>query len=220
MRGFLVSVVMVVGMGFLGCSQKAVDVEQSITRAPEGVQTMAYRCRTGQTLIVRSSGQTAWLYLQDKTIELRHDAAASGVRYSDGDMLYWSKGQEALFEIDDDKYRCTNDPRLALWEAARLDGYDLRAAGNEPLWSLLLKGDQMTYVGDDGATRVDFSDVKMRRDRMSARSVYQARGPKHAVILSLESTPCQDSIDGTHYDTTAKLILDGKKLEGCAKALK
>lgn len=199
------------------CTQK--EVASEVTIPTDITQTFVYTCDSDHGFTARTEGADIWLFLPDQTISLPQVEAASGVKYSDGEVLFWSKGEEALLELGTNKYRCKNDRKQAIWEAAKLDGYDFRATGNEPGWHLVIKDEQIDYTGDYGATHLHFSDVVLTTDNKAAKSTYLASKGEHSITLILEAGPCQDSMSGDSYETMVTVVIDGKELQGCGKAL-
>jgi uncharacterized membrane protein len=109
---------------------------------------------------------------------LQREVAASGVKYTAKGMLVWSKGDEALIEIDGRRYRgCRNNRAKAAWEQARIDGADFRALGNEPGWILEIDEDTgVTFVTDYGQTRHRFARPSRHGSPTQGRLQYIAPG--------------------------------------------
>ena len=104
-------------------------------------KTYVYECSNGFTFTTRVDDENAFLFLADKTACLANVPSASGVKYSNGLITFWSKGEEALLDTGDTIYRnCKNNRTKAIWEDTKLDGIDFRAVGNEPGWYLEIKG--------------------------------------------------------------------------------
>jgi len=56
-------------------------------------------------------------------------------------------------------------------------------------------------------------------DQDSRKTTCMAKDAKHELTIMIEGQPCHDSMSGEPFDTTVKVILDGKKYRGCGKAL-
>lgn len=68
-------------------------------------QTLSYNC-DGKTFSVTVTPDTATLQSSNHIVELPAVRSASGAKYSDGDNVFWSKGQEqALVIIDGTTYK-------------------------------------------------------------------------------------------------------------------
>ena len=210
----------VMGLFLSACGNESDHAKAMETTPKTASRTFVYECNDGYSFTARIEGEKAWLFLPGSTISLPHVKAASGVKYSDDTALFWSKGNEALLEIDDSKYRCKNNRKQAIWEASKLDGNDFRATGNEPGWHLQIReGNKIEYVGDYGSTLYHFSDASYFTDQKARKTTYQASDGKHKLTLVLEGRLCRDSMSDDTYETTVMLIIDGKTLHGCGKAL-
>jgi hypothetical protein len=87
------------------------------------VATMVHECPGGANFVARIEGDRVWLFLRGRTVALPHVPSASGARYSDGETVYWSKGEEASIESPEITAQgCINNRREAVWEHARIMG--------------------------------------------------------------------------------------------------
>lgn len=68
-------------------------------------KTFAYECQGGYSFTASIDNQQAWLFLPERTVTLMHISAASGMKYSGERVMFWSKGKEALLEIDNTIYK-------------------------------------------------------------------------------------------------------------------
>lgn len=75
----------------------AVGCEQA-----NGRKTHVFRCSEGMvvTVVFSEKDERATMRLGGKTYRLKHVPAASGTKYSDGKVVFWNKGDEALIEIN------------------------------------------------------------------------------------------------------------------------
>jgi membrane-bound inhibitor of C-type lysozyme len=62
-----------------------------------------YDCGDGYSLTVRIEDKKAWLFLPNKTMSLPLVPSQSGAKYSKGQIAFWSKGDEALLEIGEER---------------------------------------------------------------------------------------------------------------------
>jgi membrane-bound inhibitor of C-type lysozyme len=139
-------------------SHKDVTVEPLQQRDQSAAKTYVYECSDGYGFVARVEGEKAWLFLPRKTISLPHVPSGSGAKYSEDQITYWSKGDEALLEIGSEKHtKCKNNRAKAIWEDAKLSGVDFRAIGNEPGWNLeIIMRDRIVFVGNYGQNRYEF----------------------------------------------------------------
>jgi membrane-bound inhibitor of C-type lysozyme/uncharacterized membrane protein len=208
-----------------GCRQggdQAAAIDKSITvgRHPR-TQTYVYECNDGYGFVARIEGEKAWLFLPNGTISLPPVRSASGARYSDGSITFWSKGEEALLETDENSHRnCRNNRRKAIWEDAKLNGIDFRAVGNEPAWYLEIRtGDKIVFVGDYGQSRYQFVTPEPRIDQQSRITIYEAQEGEHQAVIRIEGRACGDTMSDETFESTVTVTLDGKKYRGCGRAL-
>jgi putative lipoprotein len=161
------------------------------------------------------------LFLPEQTISLTHVPSGSGAKYSEDQITYWSKGDEALLEIGDEKHaNCKNNRAIAIWEDAKLRGVDFRAIGNEPGWNLeIIKSEKIVFVGDYGQERYEFITTEPSIDRQARTTVYDVQNDKHELSVIIIGRRCNDTMSGEAFETTVSVILDGKKYRGCGKAL-
>lgn len=69
---------------------------------PQQVETLRYTCGTlPLTVKVDNSREQVSLILDGKPLTLKQQIAASGARYSDGNYVFWSKGDGAFIERND-----------------------------------------------------------------------------------------------------------------------
>ena len=93
-KGTVVWLGLSVALGILsGCSSM---------RAGDSERILHYQCGT-LPLTVRQDNRLAQvsMILDGKQLTLPQAASASGVRYSDGHYVFWSKGDRAFIERDD-----------------------------------------------------------------------------------------------------------------------
>lgn len=100
-------------IGILTRGNKASDIEVRVRRVgshdesshASGMQsaamgkTLVFNCQ-GFELVVRTGRNAITLYLPDRNVVLPQVRAASGVKYEGQGLLFWMKGDEALFEMD------------------------------------------------------------------------------------------------------------------------
>ena len=71
---------------------------------PAGPQR-AYVCADGFPFLVQIEGETARVNLPDRAVALPLMSAASGAKYDDGEVMFWSHGQTALLSADGELHR-------------------------------------------------------------------------------------------------------------------
>jgi len=180
-----------------------------------------YKCNDGYGFVARVQKEKAWLFLPGKTIRLPHVPSGSGAKYSEDQITYWSKGDEALLEIGDEKHtNCKNNRAIAIWEDAKLRGADYRAIGNEPGWNLeIINSNKIIFIGDYGQRRYEFITTEPSIDQQARTTVYDVQNDKHELSVIIVGRRCRDTMSGEVFETTVSVLLDGKKYHGCGKAL-
>lgn len=68
----------------------------------EPTQTLHYRCGTlPLTVTLDNANQQVSFIMDGKPLTLKQSPSASGARYSDGNYVFWSKGNSAFIERND-----------------------------------------------------------------------------------------------------------------------
>ncbi len=181
-------------------------------------QTLVYEC-TGIEVIARVGPGEMALWLPDRYLVLPQVRAASGTKYVEGDVTFWSKGDDLLLQVGSERYTdCELNRLRAPWEDARRRGVDFRAAGNEPGWHLEVKeGRQLLYVGNYGATRLLLDHPQKSVD--DAGYTYRAAAGGDTLEVRVTDLPCTDSMAGASFPATVELQLNGRFYQGCGMAL-
>ncbi|KPK31471.1 MAG: hypothetical protein AMJ66_08690 [Betaproteobacteria bacterium SG8_40] len=183
--------------------------------------TFVYECGDGLRFTARIEGETAWLFLPSGTISLPHVEAASGAKYSDGSVTFWSKGESAMLEGGNQpRTECSNNRAEAIWEDAKLRGADFRATGNEPGWYLEISREYgILLVTAYGTERYEFAPTEPSSDSALRKTTYKAAQAGHELTVTLEGRDCADSMSGAKFETTVTVMIDGNKLTGCGRPL-
>ncbi|NIS78931.1 MAG: phosphatase PAP2 family protein [Anaerolineales bacterium] len=183
-------------------------------------RTYVYKCGDGFTFTARTE-EEAWLFLPDTTIRLPRVPSASGTKYREGQIMFWSKGDEAMLELGEEQHaNCTNNRAKAIWEDARLRGVDFRAVGNEPGWHLeVTANEKIVFVGDYGNTTYAFVKPEPLVDQHTSKTVYRVQEGKQELTVVIQARPCRDSMSGEPFEASVTVILDDKKYRGCGKAM-
>lgn len=193
---------------------------QAIALARPGT-TYVYECGDQFVFTVRIEGEKAWLFLRSDTISLPQVEAASGAKYSDGTITYWSKGESAILDRPGHaRVECKNNRRQAIWEDAKLRGADFRATGNEPGWYMeISEAYGILFVTNYGSDRYHFGKFETNSDSASRETIFKASKDGRELLVSLVGMRCTDSMSGEKFETTVVVTLNETKLNGCGKAL-
>ncbi len=189
-------------------------------RAP--TTTYFFNC-DGLDVTVRVRGGEIGLMFPDTVYVLPQVPAASGAKYTEGNITFWTKGDEALLELNGATYRnCRSNPARAVWEDARLRGATLRAVGNEPGWSMTLYENQTPVYAelelDYGERRL--GTIALERGTTSAGGVeYHAKEAAYTLSVVVERGSCADDMSGEEFDARVRVTVDEREYRGCGRYL-
>jgi uncharacterized membrane protein len=203
----------------VGCAPETAE-EEAASEAVEPATTLVYECDDGYGFVARIQGETAWVFLPETTAALPHVPAASGARYGDGSITYWSQGEEALLEVAGAEHlSCANNCRRAVWEHAKLNGADFRAVGNEPGWVLEIYPRRMVLVTDYGEQRYEFETPEPVVNTEERRTFYETSDRGLRILVALEGGECRDTMSDEVFETRVAVKLDDTTYRGCGRAL-
>jgi membrane-bound inhibitor of C-type lysozyme len=212
-----------------GCSESTEplppDPGQSAPAAPVPAvrpgKTFVYTCDDSLRFTARVEGETTWLFLPSGTLKLQQTAAASGARYEDGSVMFWTKADEAMLDRgDQQRLQCVNDRAAAIWEDAKLRGVDFRGRGNEPGWHIEISGQYgIVFVTNYGSGRYRFRTYQSAFDEETRKTTFAARDGESEIRVTLEGKRCIDSMSDEQFETTVIVVIDGNRLNGCGKPL-
>lgn len=191
--------------------------EGKMTPMPSA-QTLVYECGEFEFVVRTGPGEVA-LYLPDDYRVLGQVRSASGAKFQDGDIVFWSKGDEALLDVGDKHYRgCALNRARGPWEEARRRGVNFRAIGQEPGWSLEIHHDgNMLLIADYGKQRILLPTPEPEPTEDGER--YVAENASHRLEVDIQLDHCTDSMSGDAFSNTVTLLLDGRELRGCGESL-
>jgi heat shock protein HslJ/uncharacterized membrane protein len=192
--------------------------------APAGaaapLRAQVYDCDGGLTLAVTrpADADAVDVSLADGRHRLPHVPAASGARYTDGQLTFWSKGLEAFLERDGRTWRCLENRPRSILEDARQRGVVVRGTGNEPSWLLEILGDRIVFAPLGGG-QVVIPRPQPTVDPATGETVYAATTEAHRLVVRLAPGGCLDSMSGHRFDQAVAVQLDGRAFRGCAQPL-
>ncbi len=182
-------------------------------------RTLVYEC-AGFDVVVRQGSGEVTLYLPERTVVAPQVEAASGAKYADGDVVFWSTGDEATLDVGGRSFgACRLAPERAPWEDARLRGVTFRAVGNEPGWFVEIDPQRVVFTGDYGETVVTSPAFEPRVDASTGRTTYHAVTTAHDLEIVVDDRPCTDDMSGQEHPTTVVVRLNGKMFRGCGRQL-
>ena len=180
--------------------------------------TLVYEC-LGYEFVARIGPGEMAVWLDDRYLILSQVRSASGVKYQEDEVIFWTKGEEATLFLNGQQHSdCRLAPGRAPWEDARRRGVNFRAVGNEPGWYLEIRdGAQILYVGDYGMNRVMTPDPGAQ-DVATGR-VYHAITEANELIVEVVDEACTDTMKGDSFPAQVMVTLNGDTLRGCGMTL-
>ncbi|HSO06072.1 MAG TPA: MliC family protein [Pelomicrobium sp.] len=190
--------------------------------APPDRTTFAYDCDDATEIVVQHRAKTndVWAFLPGVSKALPGVPAASGAKYSDGSITFWSKGNEALVEMGGRTLRCTENRPRSIREDAKLRGVTFRANGNEPGWFMeLTRGGNIVLVTQFGERRYVFPTPEPVTDPVDRTTEYRTTSAGRTLVVLLEARECRDTMSGERFPTTVTVHLNREVLRGCGTPL-
>jgi membrane-bound inhibitor of C-type lysozyme len=187
-----------------------------------GGMTLYLRCGDdGPTFTARLVEKEAQLSLPNGKVVLPRVESASGERFSNGDFELWRKGDSATYQNNaGQRFNCSNDTKLAVWQDAGRRGVEMRAVGEERGgWVLEQTLTTMTLTTAEGLERVEIPTPESKGYIEGERVSYWGRDGDTLMRVSRESKECVDERTGEKFDTTIEISLNGQTLEGCGRDL-
>lgn len=178
-----------------------VAVAASACSSADESRTERFYCGA-QPVDITARGEQLHLQLGAQEYTLDTVASASGARYENDDVMFWSKGNHAQLEIADRAYAECSRP------GALIEPY--LARGNEPFWSVEVEAEEaiMRRLGQDDIT---YSLAK-NEWRDGQTHLYSDDESVHMVV---SETLCQDDMSGMYYPQIVSLEHNGEELRGC-----
>lgn len=185
--------------------------------------TMVYQCEAFEFTVRLGPGEMA-VWLPDRYVVLSQVRSDAGVMYEEGDIRFWSNGDEHTLKLGDRYYgSCQLLPGRVPWEDARRRGVDFRAVGNEPGWYLeIQRGRQLLFVGDYGALRVSAPDPLGESSGPAGPGrirIYRAVTGDSEVRVEITDESCADTMSGQNLPSRVAVTVNGRTLYGCGSDL-
>jgi len=180
--------------------------------------TLVYDC-AGYEFVARLGPGEMALWLPDQYVVLPQVRSASGTLYEDGDISFWSKGDDAMLTVVDQMYQnCHLQPQRVPWEDARRRGVDFRAIGNEPGWYLEIQsGKQLLFVYGFGVQRALVPDPA--EETTDTARVYSGVSGGRELQVEILAQACADTMSGEQFPNRVVVTFDDTRYEGCGQDL-
>ncbi|EFK95833.1 conserved hypothetical protein, secreted [sediment metagenome] len=174
-------------------------VDTSATRTPapgEPLQVYVWNCDDGQIIrmrnLLRENAITIEMHEGGRKLPLA--VSASGARYSDGSLTFWTKGDTALLERPGSApVNCRQNRFESLLADARVRGVTFRGTGNEPGWTVEIgPGSRLEFVTNYGEERHAY-DAANEGNEGGAR-VYTATQGERSIKVTVSAEACTDDM--------------------------
>lgn len=101
---------------------------------------------------------------------------------------------------------------------AEPDPFAFRASGNEPFWNVVIskRGLAFSELGQEGKILFPYSTPTFFGEQIIYRSQIRGQVPR-TLVVRLEEQPCSDSMADATFGFTAKVKIDDRELDGCAR---
>lgn len=196
---------------------------------PESVRTMtySYHCDGADAaIVVTLSGDHGHLFSKQASQPVQRDSESGA--FVGADVYYLpdrppdlAPGQGARITIMGKELgHCKNDPRAAVWEAAKLRGVSYRAVGQEPPWILDIhraNGFLLSTGYEGNEARFPYTEPESNGAERSAR--YRSELDGEQISITIRGEPCHDSMSGEAFSSRVEVEWRGQTLRGCGRAL-
>lgn len=188
------------------------------------LQAHVWQCSDGTTIHTRNiaSPQAIALRTGNETRTLPQVRTASGARYQDATMQFWTKGESATFERHPGTTTdCRENRSQSLLEDARVRGITFRGTGNEPGWLLEIgPNNRLMFEDGYGSMRVVFQSLPPRSDSPPGVTVHENTSSAQLLKVTLRLQNCADTMSDETFPYTADIEIDGVKRRGCGRSLR
>jgi len=142
--------------------------------------------------------------------------SASGAKYDDGSVSFWTKGDTAVLERKGSAVvNCRENRSRSLVADARARGVAYRGQGNEPGWVLeITPPATIVFNTNFGQERHEFQGATVTGDAASGAE-YRAANGDVQIAVTVTREPCLDDMAGTPFDYSFVLQFGGRTYRGC-----
>ena len=191
---------------------------------PQGVlHAYVWECDGDLTLNVRNlfREEAVTLDLHEGERKLPLVPSASGAKYADETLTFWTKGSEATFERKGTPpVHCREVRAKSLLADARLRGVSYRGTGNEPGWMVEIgPATRLLFVTNFGEERHEFGGLSTRGVDATGVTVFMARHGDQEIKVTVTREACTDDMSGVEFDHRMVVEFAGQTLRGCGSAV-
>ena len=163
------------------------------------------------------SPATVQLWWSGRNATLPQGMAASGARYAEAGLEFWTKGDTARLRLaGDDARECTRSDVVSPWYEATRRGIAFRAMGNEPGWWVEVGSGAMPTI----RAELDYGERSVEATgRVTDDGFAGEAADGAAVALSIRREPCSDGMSGETFEAAAELRVGDRTYRGCGAYL-
>jgi uncharacterized membrane protein len=188
--------------------------------APPAGALRAYywECEGGLKFVMKNLWRenAVTLGLHEGSRRLERAPSASGAKYADQSIEFWTKGSAGTLEHKPAApMKCTEVRARSLIEDARARGVAFRGRGNEPGWTVEIgPASAIVLETNYGADRHAFASSSSSGDSSIGRT-YTAEQDGHRVEVTVRRERCQDDMSGETFDYSVRVTFGDLNLSGC-----
>jgi membrane-bound inhibitor of C-type lysozyme len=191
---------------------------------PEGVlRAYVWECDGGLTLNMKNlfRENAITLDMHEGPRKLSQVVSASGAKYSDGSITFWTKGGTATFErTGSAPVECRELRARSLVADARERGVLYRGTGNEPGWMVEIGPDRrITYVSMYGEERHEFANATEPGGEAAGTRVFVADTDRGPFKVTVATETCLDDMSGDEFNHRMVVEWGEETRRGCATAV-
>jgi uncharacterized membrane protein len=191
---------------------------------PAGVlRAYVWECDGGITLRMKNlyRENAITLEMHEGPRRLPQVVSASGAKYSDGSLTFWTKGDTATFERQGGTpVHCRELRAQSLLADASARGVLLRGIGNEPGWTVEVgPGTRVVYVTGYGQERHEFESTTTHGGDGPGPRTYLGEAGADRIRVTVAQEECQDDMSGETFDHRMVVEHGGRSYRGCAVRL-
>ena len=189
---------------------------------PAGILHASYwECAGGLEFVLKNLRRenAVTLELHEGSRRLEHVPSASGAKYADQSIAFWTKGGAGLFQHKPAaQVKCSENRARSLVEDARARGVVFRGLGNEPGWTVEVGPvTSLVFETSYGADRHEFPNA-MSAGEVTAGRTYRAEQDGQTIEVTVKQETCQDD-SGQPYDYSFRVTFAGATVQGCGTRL-
>jgi uncharacterized membrane protein len=190
---------------------------------PAGVLHASYwECAGGLEFVLKNLWRenAVTLELHEGSRRLEHVPSASGAKYADQSIEFWTKGGAGLFQHKPAaQVKCSENRARSLIEDARARGVVFRGLGNEPGWMVEVGPvTSLVFETNYGAERHEFPNATSGGELAAGRT-WRAVQDGQTIEVMVKQEACQDDMSGQPYEYSFRVTFAGTTLQGCGARL-